>query len=121
MFGRKKTSLDRYAVSETKANFYSKYSHFEPIITGVYEADHELVNYMYAVQNYVHELEHEKASLERELEAIKPILEHPDYKPAASSSCNECKFAAYSHWSGKLVGCKKDMLCRNFQPVEKEK
>lgn len=121
MLRRKKTNLDRYAISETKADFYSAHSNMEPIISGVYEADRELVNYMYAVQNYVRALEHEKVSLERELEAIKPVLEHPDYNPARSSECDECKFAAYSRWSGKLIGCRKDMLCGDFQPVEKEK
>ena len=85
---------------------------------GTYYADKKVRSYIVAMKTYINELERTKTDLERELEAIKPIVTHPDYKPAVSAECQACNYAAYSRWSGNLVGCRKHMLCEDFKRKE---
>lgn len=85
---------------------------------GTYYADNEVRSYIFAMKRYINELERTKANLEKELEAIKPIITHPDYKPAVSAECRACDYAAHSRWSGDLIGCRKHMLCEDFKRKE---
>ena len=122
MFGRKKNNqhvaMDEYIISEKMARFYSRHSRYESIIPGVYKAEPELTDFIQALLSYTSDLEYEKEELHKELEAIKPIINNPNYKPAISSSCMECKFAAYSSFDKKLIGCRKHMLCEDFKKEE---
>ena len=52
------------------------------------------------------------------LNAIKPIVEHKDYRPALSRDCCNCKFVVRSHWDGDIIGCRKENVCNDFKSVE---
>lgn len=106
MFGRKK-----------KDEFYME----------VFFDDHGLVktdghgyNILKSIRSHMEALELENEGLKAELEAIKPVIENPDYKPPKSRDCCDCKFAVYNPWDNiSVIGCRKDSLCEDFKPKEK--
>lgn len=52
--------------------------------------------------------------LEKELEAIKPILESKEYTPALSEDCGDCKYVVRNPFNRTVVGCRKNNLCAFF-------
>lgn len=67
---------------------------------------------------YIHVLEKRIDDLEQELKAIKPVIEHKDYKPCVSADCYGCKYSVRSIFGDKLLGCFKDNVCEDFVPKE---
>lgn len=49
---------------------------------------------------------------EKELKAIRPILEVPDVKPAVSLYC---EFVLQSPNSNEIIGCRKDVVCNDYK------
>lgn len=54
---------------------------------------------------------------EKELKEIKPVLEAPGLKPAVSLYCERCKFALRSSYNKEVLGCRKDVLCKDFSSI----
>ena len=81
---------------------------------GVLGMTQDTYDYISKLKLKIKELENEKHSIEEELKAIKPILEHKNYQPAISKECDECKFAVHSKWSGAIIGCRKNAVCDDF-------
>lgn len=82
------------------------------IIKGeLYHVDSKVKEYI----NQLEEIQFEKRKLERELETIKPVLENPDLKQALSEKCNDCRFVVRSKWNGHILGCKKGIVCDDYE------
>lgn len=64
------------------------------------------------------DLKHNMAKMTNEVKAIKPILDHKDFKPAVSRECADCKLVVKSPWNNEVLGCRKDNLCDDFSPKE---
>lgn len=91
----------------------------------------EILETDYEIQKYIRHIETEKLAIQKELDAIIPIIEDPRIVPAISKECEGCKFAVFgttyftthaNHLgTGKqLLGCRKDGLCDDFVAVESE-
>lgn len=83
----------------------------------------KLYNYVTSLRDEIYELkkekfhiENENQRLECELNAIKPILNSNDYKPAISEDCDSCVYVVRSTYSGKVLGCRKDNVCDDYKP-----
>lgn len=61
------------------------------------------------------ELERCVSDLKMELEAVKPILENPNLKPAFSEHCRNCEFVVRSPWNGDILRCRKGVICDDFK------
>lgn len=85
-----------------------------------YERYCDAMNELHDWKRECNELKHEKAKLEHELEALRPIVESPHYKPAMSKDCADCKFVVVNRWNSRIVGCRKDNLCEDFVPAKTE-
>ena len=81
----------------------------------LYDENHEL---RLKIEGPIEELETLKwdnGELKRELKLIKPIINTPGFKPAASEKCEHCKFSYFSDYEGnELLGCIKDVVCGDF-------
>ena len=90
----------------------------------IYYVDDEVADHIdklnEELQNTLDKLFAEKSKLmrtENELKAIKQLVESKEYKPAMSKDCQDCKYALKSKFNGELIGCRKDNLCNDFEPV----
>lgn len=83
----------------------------------IYKNGSEIVVNDYGLE-YIHALEKRIDDLEQELKAIKPVIEHKDYKPCVSADCCDCKYSVRSIFGDKLLGCFKDNVCEDFVPKE---
>ena len=90
---------------------------------GSFMVDLKLYNYVVSLRGEIYDLEKEKSNieyktqrLESELNAIKPILNSNDYKPAISEDCDSCVYVVCSTYSGKVLGCRKDNVCNDYKP-----
>lgn len=83
----------------------------------IYKNGSEIVVNDYGLE-YIHALEIKLVDLEQELKAIKPVIEHKDYKPCVSADCYGCKYSVRSIFGDKLLGCFKDNVCEDFVPKE---
>lgn len=80
----------------------------------IIKVNEDIYYYILSLKNEIHDLKYDLARSEKELEAIKPIIERPDYKPAISGECGNCHFVVRSHWSSDIVGCRKGLVCEDF-------
>lgn len=85
---------------------------------GILSVDQATYDYINKLKRELWDVTHEKQKLSLELKAIKPVLEHPDYKPAIYVDCMYCKFRVTSGWNGQVIGCRKPCVCDNFSPDE---
>lgn len=76
------------------------------------------------VRKYIKKIEDEadyykslSNGFEKELKEIKPVLEAPGLKPAVSLYCERCKFALRSSYNKEVLGCRKDVLCKDFSSI----
>lgn len=83
-----------------------------------YRVSYDAMLIINELKKEIHELKHKKRSAELELEALRPVIENPKYKPAMSNDCDECKFVVKNRWNGRVIGCRKDNLCGDFMPRE---
>lgn len=56
--------------------------------------------------------------LQRELDAIKPIVQNKNYEPAISKDCRDCIYVIKSPYSGEILGCRKNNVCGDFKEKE---
>ena len=87
----------------------------EDVIHNFEEERMELLKEKWKLGDKNIELDKKVAMLEKELAAIKPVIENPDFKPAISAKCIECKLAARSTFTGQLLGCIKGLVCDDFE------
>ena len=66
------------------------------------------------------EVSRECGSLRNELEAIKPVVEKGELKPAVSTHCRECVYCVHSDWDGRVIGCCKDVVCEDFKAIDND-
>lgn len=85
----------------------------------IYKNGSELVVNDYGL-DYIRVLEIRLEDLEQELKAIKPVIEHKDYKPCISAKCCDCIYSVRSSHDNRLLGCFKDNVCEDFVPKEKK-
>lgn len=78
--------------------------------------DKEVYDYIEQLQNKEFEL----SKVRNELEAVKPIFESKDYKPAISEDCGKCKYVVRSSYNGRIIGCRKDNVCEDYSPIDEE-
>lgn len=76
--------------------------------------------YIKELESKIEKLTDEKRKLEWELDAIKPVIETKQLKPAVSSTCKTCRFCVKSRWNGDIIGCCKDVVCNDFRPEESD-
>lgn len=74
--------------------------------------------YVMKLKDELRDVKYENAKLRGELKALKPIIEHKDYKPAMSSCCTDCKYVVRSAWNKDIIGCRIDNVCSKFDPKE---
>ena len=103
MFGRRKKKTDLNLVAL-------------PPDGGKYFMDDETLKYINKLREELDNVKFEKIKLEKELKAIKPVIENKKLKPAISAHCLDCKFVVKSNWNGNILGCKKDCVCDSFCP-----
>ena len=93
--------------------------------------DDEVLTMNKATYDYLKGVVAQNKALEKELEAIKPILMDPNIEPAKSKDCSECNFAVFgpkyyvNHNNtvtvgNQLLGCRRHGLCEDFKPREEE-
>ena len=100
-----------------KKNLYELKTNSDSFIVNL-----KLYNYITSLRDEIYDLEkeklrieNEKQRLESELNAIKPILNSNDYKPAISEDCGSCVYVVRSTYSGKVLGCRKDNVCDDYK------
>lgn len=81
----------------------------------VYLVDPAVARHIETLRHELKDAKHDKASLERELELIKPIVKDSDFKPALSEDCLNCDFVIKSPWNGYALGCIKHNVCDDFK------
>lgn len=81
----------------------------------IYFMDDACREYIFSIEKKIRNIEHENMMLRGELEAIKPVLENKNHKPAMSKDCDECKYCVRSSWNGEVIGCRKDNVCEDFK------
>lgn len=92
-----------------------------PVDDGILKMNQATYNYIMKLENKIANLEREKVKIEKELKAIKPVIESKNYTQAISKDCGECKFVVRSRWNGDIIGCRKNGVCDDFAPKgEKE-
>lgn len=84
-----------------------------------FEVDGHVFNYVLELKQEISSLKHTKIELERELKAIKPIVERKEYKPAVSEDCFNCIYVVKSSFNGDILGCRKDNVCEDYKPEER--
>ena len=84
-----------------------------------FEVDSRVFNYVVELKREIRDLKHTRIELEKELKAIKPIVERKEYKPAISQDCYNCVYVVKSPFNNNILGCRKDNVCENYKPEEK--
>lgn len=79
-----------------------------------YLMDDKSREYLFYIEKKLRDVEYENSNLKKELDAIKPVLENKNYKPAMSKECDKCKYCVRSSWNGEIIGCRKDNVCKDF-------
>lgn len=83
----------------------------------VFRVDKKVYDYIKSLEDKEREL----SKVQHELEAIKPIFESKDYKPAISEDCGKCKYVVRSsYYNGRIIGCRKDNVCEDYSPIDEE-
>ena len=81
----------------------------------LYDENHELRLKIVELTEELETLIRDNGELKRELKLIKPVINTPGFKPAASEKCELCKFSYFSDYEGdELLGCIKDVVCDSF-------
>ena len=83
-----------------------------------FEVDGHVFNYIVELKQEISNLKRTKIELERELKAIKPIVERKEYKPAISEDCYNCIYVVKSPFNNNILGCRKDNVCEDYKPEE---
>ena len=56
--------------------------------------------------------------LEHELNIIKPVLENKELRDAVSVDCDACKYVVRSRWDGRVLKCRKGVVCKDFEEAK---
>ena len=75
-------------------------------------------DYIRKLEELNRDLKHKIASLEHEIEQMKPVIKHKNLKPAMSDKCDDCRFVVKNRWNGDILGCRKDAVCSDYAPKE---
>lgn len=80
-----------------------------------FNVDLEVYNYMRHLEFKCARIEAEKSGLERELDAIRPIINDEHFETAISAGCGECKYVVRSPYNGRILGCRRKNVCEGFE------
>ena len=78
-----------------------------------------------ATYDYINKLKEAYFSVKKELDAITPIIDSPNFTPAISKECADCKYVIFNPASLKInmlgevihkevMGCRRNSLCEDF-------
>lgn len=84
-----------------------------------FEVDGHVFNHVMELEQEIRDLRYKNSELEKELKAIKPVVERKDYKPALSEDCWNCIYVVKSTFNSNILGCRKDNVCEDYKPEEK--
>lgn len=66
----------------------------------------------------INRLSAELSKTKNELDFVKPIVTSKNYKPAISRDCGGCKYVVKSSYSRDIIGCRRDIVCCDYEPVD---
>lgn len=84
-----------------------------------FEVDGHVFNHVVELEQEIRDLKYKNSELEKELKAIKPVVERKDYKPAISQDCYNCIYVVKSPFNSNILGCRKDNVCTDYKPEER--
>ena len=84
-----------------------------------FEVDSRVFNHVVELEQEIRDLKYKNGELEKELNAIKPVVERKEYKPAISEDCYKCIYVVKSPFNSNILGCRKDNVCEDYKPEEK--
>ena len=84
-----------------------------------FKVNAHVFNHVVELEQEIRDLKHENNELEKELKAIKPVIERKEYKPAISEDCYNCIYVVKSPLNSNILGCRKDNVCTDYKPEEK--
>lgn len=78
------------------------------------------------VARHFENLEYENKRLKKDVEELRKKIDEiqtyskqEGYTPAISRECIDCAYvieSGYSGYGGRIIGCRKNMLCEDFKP-----
>ena len=83
-----------------------------------FEVNGHVFNYVTELEQEIRDLKYKNSELEKELKAIKPVVERKEYKPAISEDCYNCIYVVKSPFNSNILGCRKDNVCTDYKPEE---
>lgn len=84
-----------------------------------FEVNGHVFNYVTELEQEIRDLKYKNSELEKELKAIKPVVERKEYKPAISEDCYNCIYVVKSPFNNNILGCRKGSVCEDYKPEEK--
>ena len=84
-----------------------------------FEVNEHMFNYVTELEQEIRNLKYKNSELEKELKAVKPVVERKEYKPAISEDCYHCIYVVKSHFNSDILGCRKGSVCEDYKPEEK--
>ena len=83
------------------------------------KVNEHVFNYVTELEQEIRNLKYKNSELEKELKAIKPVVERKEYKPAISEDCYNCIYVVKSPFNSNILGCRKGNVCEVYKPEEK--
>lgn len=77
--------------------------------------DHNTYLYIQGLKCRLEKSESNASRLQRELDSIKHQIGDKELKPAVSEQCKRCFYCVKSDWNGRILGCCKDCVCKDFK------
>ena len=84
-----------------------------------FEVNEHVFNYVTELEQEIRDLKYKNSELEKELKAIKPVVERKEYKPAISEDCYNCIYVVKSPFNNNILGYKKGSVSEDYKPEEK--